>query len=306
MNAHATAAEFRAAVPLVAIICGASLFGTTAYFGRVLPDLGFAGAAVAFFRFALTALVLTPFLVVRGPGRIATLWGLAGGAGIALGWIGYVKSLETLPVAEAAVLFMTYPLFALVFAAAFFGERAGRRGLLAAGLIVIAAVVGTPVRGFDPSEAGAILAGLATPAAYGLLLNIIAHRLGDLPSLSAAGSVALGAVLGTTPLVVQLEPAAVIPSDLGSLGLLLVMSLASALVPELLYVRFAPRLGAVRTAIAGSAELPSMFAVGWLVFGEVLTPAHAAAAVLIMTAIAVTPMAPPPVRIHARLPDETT
>ncbi|UOM35578.1 DMT family transporter [Acuticoccus sp. I52.16.1] len=285
---------------IFAIIAGAGLFGTTAYFGRVLPEFGMAAPAVTFFRFALTALVLAPFLVVRGPRRTATLWGIAGGATIALGWIGYVVALRSLPVAEVAVLFMTYPLFAIAFAALLFGERPGTRGALAAVLIVAAALVGTPIVSFG-GAATAILFGLTTPAAYGFLLNVIAHRLGALPPLAATGSVSLGAVLGVAPLLVQLPPAEILPLEPAALVTIAVMAIASALLPQLLYVTFAPRLGAVSTAIAGSAELPTMFLIGWLAFGEPLTLAHGAAACLIMTAIAITPQRPPATRMHAPL-----
>ncbi|RAI04243.1 EamA/RhaT family transporter [Acuticoccus sediminis] len=298
-----TAPAAREVGGVFAIVCGAALFGTTAYFARVLPETGMAAPAITFFRFALTALVLSPFLVLRGPGLRATLWGIVGGATIALGWIGYVVAVRTLPVAEAGVLFMTYPLFAMGFAAILFGERPGARGAVAAALIVVAALVGTPIVSFGVAL-GAVLFGLTTPAAYGFLLNVIAHRLGTLPPLAATGSVSLGAVIGVTPLMLQLEPSEILPAEPSALGLLAAMSLFSAFMPQLIYVTFAPRLGAVTTAIAGSAELPSMFLIGWLAFGEPLTLAHAAAASLIMIAIAITPQNPPATRMHAPLHDE--
>lgn len=147
----------------------------------------------------------------------------------------------------------------------------------------------------------AILFALATPAAYGFLLNVIAHRLGALPPLAATGSVSLGAVMGVAPLVMQLEPARILPLEPAALATLAAMAVFSALLPQVLYVTFAPRLGAVSTAIAGSAELPAMFLIGWLAFGEPLTLAHGAAACLIMMAIAITPQRPPVTRMHAPL-----
>ena len=279
-------------VATIAIVLGALMFGTTAYFGRVLPDMGFAPPAIAFWRFALTAALLSPFLVLRGPGRRATLWGIAGGASLGLGWIGYVAALKLMPVAEAGVLFMTYPLFAILFAAGLFGERPGRRALFAAGLIVAAALVGTPIAAGAISPT-ALLLGLATPVGYGLLLNIIAHRLGALPSLGAVGAISLGAVLGVAPLFTQLPIAEIVPRSASALWMLLAFSLLTALLPQVVYMLFAPRLGAVRTAIAGSAELPMMFTIGWIAFGEAPTVGHGAAAALIVTAIAITARPPP-------------
>ena len=104
-----------------------------------------------------------------------------------------------------------------------------------------------------------------------------------------------------SPLLVTLPPASILPLETGALVTIGLMSVFSAFLPQLVYVTFAPRLGAVTTAVAGSAELPTMFLIGWVVFGEALSPAHLAAALLIVTAIAITPQRPPATRMHAPL-----
>jgi drug/metabolite transporter (DMT)-like permease len=67
------------------------------------------------------------------------------------------------------------------------------------------------------------------------------------------------------------------------------IGLGTALIPQLVYTVCSPRVGTARTAMAGSIELPVMFLIGWLAYGEALHPAQAAACALVLGAIALTP-----------------
>jgi len=285
MTAIAPAAP-AATLATVAVVFGATLFASTAWFGRTLEVAGLAPPAIALYRFALTAVVLAPF-VRLGPGRwTPSAWAFAAGVGMGLGWVGFVEALRLLPVAETGVLFMTYPLFTIAIAALLFAERPTGRAFLAAGLVIAAALVATPVSG-EGAAPLAIALGLAAPVSYGLLLNILARKVTGLPQLGTVATVAAGAVVGVAPLAAALPPGRIVPADGETIALLAVFSTATALLPQLLFVRFVPRIGAVRTAMAGSVELPTMFAIGWLAFGEPIGPGHAVAAVLILAAIAI-------------------
>ena len=83
----------------------------------------------------------------------------------------------------------------------------------------------------------------------------------------------------------------------GALGNLRSMSrtywLATALVPQLLYTACSPVIGTARTAIAGSVELPVMFAIGWLAFDETLRPVQIVACAMVLGAILLTPARQP-------------
>lgn len=275
---------FSAGAATLAVVAAAAMFGTLPFFARTLQAEGMAPPAIAFFRFALTAIVLLPLLRPRR----ATLWGLAGGVGMGLGWIGFVESLAVMSVAEAGVLFMTYPFFAILLGALAFGERLSAKGVLAAAMILGAAALATPLGdGARPGLVGAVLFALAAPAAYGLLINIIAHRVNVLAPLAAVGTIALGAVLGLLPLMLTLTPVEVVPQSAYGLLVLAAFSLVTALLPQLLMTTFAPVIGATRTAIAGSAELIAMFLVGVAAFGEALGGRHIAAGALVIAAIVV-------------------
>ena len=58
--------------------------------------------------------------------------------------------------------------------------------------------------------------------------------------------------------------------------------------PQLIYTVSSPIIGALRTAVIGSVELPTMFLVSIFAFGETLTFSQLIACVLVIIAIVVT------------------
>jgi len=269
------------------VMIGASCFGTLPLFTRVLSEAGLAAPAIAFWRFALTAVVLLPLLSLRRSTLRPTLWAMAGGAGMGLGWIGFVHSLQRMTIAEAGVLFMTYPAFAIVIAAVFFGERPRLPALLATLLVGIAAVLAAPSGTLAPALGAAVAFALLAPAAYGLLLNILAFKLDGLAPLAAVGAVALGSILALAPLLVGRPIAEIVPTDLAALPWLFGFSVVTALLPQFLFVLCAPVIGPVRTAIAGSMELTAMLLVAVFAYAERLSPAQVLAACLVVLAVVV-------------------
>ncbi|MEM8552373.1 MAG: DMT family transporter [Pseudomonadota bacterium] len=274
------------AIAFASIILGAACFGTLPLFARTLSDFALAPAAIAFYRFALTAVVLAPFVFVARRQWRGLLWALGAGAAMGLGWIGFVMALERLSVAQTGVLFMTFPVFAIAFAALVFGERPRAGGLVGAALIVVAALVVAPPHQAIAGGPITILLALAAPAAYGLLITVIANRLSVLPPIAAAGAVSLGSVIILAPIIAMLPAAQLVPAGPGAMAWLLGFAVVTALVPQLLFVIFAPVLGSSKTAMAGSVELPTMFLIGAVAFGEPLRVAHALAILLIAAAIA--------------------
>jgi drug/metabolite transporter (DMT)-like permease len=85
------------------------------------------------------------------------------------------------------------------------------------------------------------------------------------------------------------EPGAILPARAEGWVLVAGLAAVTALLPQLLYTLACPRVGPARSAAAGSLELPTMFAVGWLAFGEAIGPRELMAAILVIGAIAVSP-----------------
>ena len=268
-------------------------FGLIPLFARSLTDAGIAPSAVSMYRYLLPGLVFLPFAKLRGPLAKYTAMGYGSGVLVSLGWVGYVKALTIMPVPVAGVLYMTYPLFVLVVGWALFGDRPQLRAWIAGGIILLAALIvargaNAGVSGFG---LGAVLLALAAPAGFGLGINVLTHKLVHLPLPSRIAAFSLGSVTGLAPLVAQLPADQAIPSDLHEAGLILGLSLVTALMPQLLYTYFVPKIGAAKSGAIGSLELPTMFAVGWIVMGDAVGPSEAIAGLLVLVAILLTPAA---------------
>jgi drug/metabolite transporter (DMT)-like permease len=193
-----------------AVIAATSIgSGFASYFARRLTDAGISAVAVAFFRFAVIAVVLAPLVAWDRPRRAATVWGLASGAAMGLGWIAYVDAIDEGAVATVGVVYMTFPLFTLVAARLVFGIRPSSRSVGAAGLVVVAALVALGAPG-----AGVPLTMVIAPATFGFSIAVLTERLGVLDPFERLGAVALGAVVALAPLVTTMSPSEVVPLTL--------------------------------------------------------------------------------------------
>ena len=111
------------------------------------------------------------------------------------------------------------------------------------------------------------------------------HRLSRIAPLARLASISFGSTLGLAPLVLTSEAVDLFPKEQSDWLLIVGIGLVTSLVPQLLYTVCSPVIGASQTAVVGSIELPTMFAVGFLAFGEKITPAQAIACVLVLGAI---------------------
>ncbi|MGJ8602654.1 MAG: DMT family transporter [Marivita sp.] len=275
---------FAVAGVLFASIC----FGFVPYFSRGLTDQGLAPYAVAFYRYILAAIVLLPALLKHRSNWREIVWGMGAGAVMGLGWVGYVTALETVPASTVGVLYMTYPVFTIVIAWALFGDQPTRRSLVAAGLILFAAAIAGSPASVPPDQIPTLLVSLAAPFGFGFGICVLVHRLSRIAPLARIASISLGSVIGLAPLILTSEVGEILPKGGNDWFLVVGIGLVTALIPQLIYTVCSPIIGATRTAVIGSIELPTMFAVGVLAFGEVITAAQAIACALVLEAIAMT------------------
>ncbi|WP_166416543.1 DMT family transporter [Cochlodiniinecator piscidefendens] len=277
--------RFALAMVLVASVA----FGSVPFFARSLTEAGMAPPAVAFFRYLLSPLLFFAWIFPKGADPKVLLWGLISGFILGLGWTGYVLALELMPVSTAGILYMTYPIFTLILSWVLFKDKPTQRATFASVLILIAAIIGT----YTPDGAAhipgkAIFYAMIAPIGFGLAINILTNKLVNLPKLSRMTIVPLGASIALLPLMFTYPIEAVLPSEPRLWALLLGIGICTALLPQLLYVAYAPRLGAANTAIAGSVELPTMFVIGWIAFGEEITIYHWTAGIVILLALSLT------------------
>ncbi len=288
--AYSIAPDRSSLLPTCLVVLACFCFGTIPYFAKSLTDAGMASYAVAFYRYGLSAAVLLPLLlrVPRSLWRVVA-WGVVSGASIGLGWIGFVAGLNTVPVSTLGVLYMTYPVFTLLIGWVWFRDVPSKRAVTAAGMVIMAAVLASSPAAVEPHHLPAMLLSLSAPITFGFGINVLIHKLVPLRAIQRVASFSLGASLSLVPLMLQAEPGTMAPTDAASWWLIAGLALGTALLPQLVYSFFAPMIGAARSSVAGSVELPTMFFIGWWLLGESIGLAQLVACLLIVSAILLTP-----------------
>lgn len=268
-------------------------FGLVPLFGRLLAEAGLSSPTIGFFRFAFSFLVMLPFLPRPwscGPAKRKAMLLLIGAAmTMGIGWTAYLDALERTSVAAVGVIYMTYPLFAVLLARLLLGQRLGLRAMVAAGLVLAAALLALSPAAVSATQVRALLLALPAPLTFALIIVVLtgcSHALTTLEKMAAGMA---GATLGLLPLALFRGELLDLPGDPGIWLLIAGMIALTALVPQLLYTFAAPRVGPSRSAMAGSLELPTMFLVGAFAFGETIGAADLLAAGLICVSVVVTP-----------------
>ena len=123
------------------IVATALCFGLVPFFARELQALDVGASAIALYRYIFSAAVLLPFLPFSKGKRRAGLLMTAAGFGMGLGWVGYLEAVEKAPVAAAGVVYMSYPVFTMLFAWLLLKQRPTWRAGLAAGFILTAGML---------------------------------------------------------------------------------------------------------------------------------------------------------------------
>lgn len=273
------------AVATLAIAATSIAYAFATFFARRLTEAGVSSVAVAFHRFAISAFVLARLVNVTGPKRRPTCWALLSGFVMGLGWIAYVHAIEVGDVATAGVAYMTYPFFALVAGRLFFKTRLSVRAVVGAALVLAAAAVGLG----GASSGGFAPIVLIAPATFGFAITVLTERLDALDPFERLGAVAVGATIGMSPLLATMDRAEILPASASGWLWIIGIGVGSALVPMTVYAAAAPTIGPARSAVAGAAELPTVFIIGATFFGEAINAGHGLAALLIVAAVAITP-----------------
>ena len=260
-------------------------FGIVPFFTRSLTDQGLSPQAIAFFRYSITAFILLPALRRQILAWRQILWGIGGGAGMGLGWICYVSAVKVLPISTVGVLYMTYPVFTILISFFLFKEKATRFALIASLMIILGAVIAGNPKAVPYGQLTTLLISLLAPISFGFAICILVHRLSGIPPIARVSCISLGATLALSPLMVTAKFTEVMPQDLYVWGLVMGFSIGSALIPQLIYTIASPIIGTSRTAVLGSVELPTMFTVSIIAFGEILTIPQIIACILIVAAM---------------------
>jgi drug/metabolite transporter (DMT)-like permease len=276
------------AATLVIVAC-AVCFGLVPVFVRELQSLGNGPATIALYRYGFSALILLPFFPLDRHKRGGALLVAGAGAVLGLSLIGYLEAIGTAPLAAAGVVYMSYPVFAAFFAWIMLRQAFSWRSLAAAGLVLGAAALLLDPSTLSPEVLKALVWAIPAPIAFGFLVVVLSGMAAELNSLERTVCGLTGSIVGLLPLAIQEGQGSVLPTTSQEWGLIIAMGLATALIPQVLFTFACQKVGPVRTAAAGSCELPTMFLVGWVVFGEAVGLREVFSAFLVLSAILIAP-----------------
>jgi drug/metabolite transporter (DMT)-like permease len=271
------------------IAASAVCFGLVPIFVRGLQDTGAGPATIALYRYGFSVLFLIPFLPFEKRKRGGALLVMGAGLVLGLSLIGHFEAIRVAPVAAAGVVYMSYPVFAALFAWVLLRQALTWRSFASAGFVVLAAGLLLDPSLLSPEAMKALLWAIPAPVAFGFLIVVLSGLAGELNALERTACGLLGSVVGLLPLALQEGHGSVLPSTAGQWGLVVAMGLGTALIPQILYTVACQKVGPVRTAAAGSFELPAMFLVGWQVFGETIGVREVLSAALVLSAILIAP-----------------
>lgn len=271
------------------IVLTAVCFGLVPWFARELLDQGMASPAVAFYRYVITGLLFFSVLRFSGPLKKECYWAVASGVCVGLGWVAYVEALKVVPISSASVIYMTYPMFTLLASWLLIRNVPNRQTLGAGLLILVASIIAFIPEGLSETAQQALLIAFIAPLAFGMSISVLTDKLHNLSPLQRLAGFTTGASLGLLPIILNLEVDQVIPQDPTLWKYIIGLAFLTALVPQYIYSTLAPIIGPARSAMAGSFELPTMFIIGFMVFGESIGFVQILSGLLVMTAIVITP-----------------
>ncbi len=280
------------ALGIVLVLLAATGFGLLPLLLRAAYGTGISPEVATFYRYGVPPLFFVPLLprLIRQPRLLAITF--ASGLFLGFGILGYFRALHDMPVAVAALIFFTFPLFAVVIGFVLFRLVPDRRALAGAALVLISCTLF-----LDPSDLAtrpmAVLHAFAAPMSYATVILVVSHVLADADRFLVMAGIYLGtAITSGLPLVtggdVQLLPTTAAGITVG-----IALVTVGGILPQLALVYGAPVVGPARTSIIAAFELVVALSSGWILLREPVRLVEVVSALLIVTAIVLAATARP-------------
>lgn len=278
--------------PLLILLAGV-FWGSMGLFVRRLAQYGFSSIQITSIRLTLAALLFCLVQLNREPSgfriqkRDIPLFLGLGLASILFFTICYFTAIDRMPLATAAILLYTSPIWVMLMSILVFKEKLSPRKLLALALAFGGCVLVSGVTGGGLTLSG-LLIGLGAGVGYGLysILGTIALRRYSPYTVTSYTFLiaAVGSWFISRPgdIVSKFAAAASTP---GLLLFCLLMALITAVVPFLTYTLGLQSVEASRAAILATVEPMVATLLGVLVFREALTLSSLLGILLILGAV---------------------
>lgn len=266
------------------VFASAACFGTEAILVKFAYAQGLMPATITFYRFAIAALVLAPFLVsglrTTRLARRDTIALALIGAGLIVPVTGLlVLALRRIPASLAIICLFIYPTVAALLAVPILGERLTplKAVALLGTFAGVAIVAGGP--GSSPDAVGTLLALGAGVLNAAAVVGVKRYLANVAPMTVTAGTVGFAAV---TYAIVALAAGAPLAVNTGSFWILTALAVFSTAMPFGLFYSGLPHIEASLAAVISASEPIFTVILAVLVLSERLTPVQAAGGLLIL------------------------
>jgi DME family drug/metabolite transporter len=280
------------------VLLAATLWATIGLFYRYLEAQGLPRLTIAFYRAAVSAILLFAVLAWRDRRSLRihrrdwVLFFAFGLFGVAAFYIVYVYAIALAGMGVAAILMYTAPAWVAVLGALFLGEPLTRvKGvalLLAIGgcaLIGLPAVRGDPLDGVRAGWVG-VLAGLGAGLAYGLytIFSKVAVR-----RYSPWATLAYGLVIGALFMLPLQSPTALVGalSTPSTAAVVLGLGLIPTVAAGAAFNAGLQRVPASNASIVATLEPALATLLGWLFLGERMEPVQIVGGAFILVAVVI-------------------
>lgn len=268
------------------VLCSAAGYGAMPVLAKVAYAAGADVATVLVTRFAIAALCLWGWLLLRRrlrpvPARTAVALAAMGVCFVGNS-VTFFSALQHIPAATAVLLLYTYPALVTLQGAALGWERLSGRVLLALGLALLGCALTLGV-GPGPLHPQGVMLALASAGIYSVFVVAGSRVLGGVAaSLASAIVISFAALLlgAWTLLSGQIRPA-VAPAGW---AVILAMALGSTVVAIQTFLAGVDRIGAARAAIISTAEPVVTILLAALFLAEPLTASQGLGGLSILAA----------------------
>lgn len=260
-------------------------FGLNPLFARWAYNGGLTAETALFYRFVFPALFLSPFVIKKGYDTNAAVKAIMLGMFVGLGTITYFRSIAQVPVATAALIYFTHPLFTILLASIFFREPLTGKSIFVAGLVVVACgLILSPGR-LSEGQLQALGLSFLMPLSFATLMLGFENWLHVLPLWSRTALTLWGQVVIIVPVLLFVPFSTIIPmTDFGWIGII-GLATVSSLLPQVLMAAGIPMTGATKASVLGTAELLTSLLAGWIILSEPVQWREIVGASLIFIAI---------------------
>lgn len=267
------------------VAMSACLYGLNPFFAQLLFQQGLGAEMVSLYRFILPALFFIFFLRTPQVNRTEACRSLVLGiiSGVAI--FSYFHALETIPAATAILIYYSYPVFSVLIGWLAFHRTPSQNGLISAALVAIAASLTIRPETLPPGTLWAMIGCFLAPLTVATQVQYLSSPKKQIPTLNRMAWITIGHILVLLPIAIWTAPVHILPASFSGVIAVLGIALLAAAIPQILFMKGAPRSCADKNALTGSLELVVALLTGAILLGQQLDRLELTAMTLIVLAL---------------------